>query len=195
MNRRDDIIKTAIQLFTQQGYHTTSIRQIAVGVGCRESSIYVHFKKGKRELLQTILKHHMPDFGELLSECVAETASENDFDQLGQILASLAETHLQDWQWIAGEFPILEASERAIVHAKLVDLHQVLVDCLEAHSSTGAETQSLAWMLIVMLSGYAQLHRIFKPDFTIDLSRNHFVKVFKVLLAGTPCLSEQANAQ
>ena len=185
MNRRDDMVEIALQLFTQQGYHATSIRQIAAGVGCRESAIYVHFENGKRELLQTILAYHMPDFEDLLSECIRESAPENVLDRLGQHLALLAETHLQDWQWIAGEFPSLESGERAIVRTKLVELHQALVGCLQAHVATEAAARSIAWVLVALLSGYAQLHRVAEPDFDIDFTPDHFANMLKVLLAET----------
>jgi AcrR family transcriptional regulator len=195
MNRRDDIIQIAIKLFTKQGYHATSIRQIAAGVGCRESAIYVHFKNGKRELLQTILKHHMPDFDDILSGCVAETASEHALEQLGHHLVSLAETHLQDWLWIVGEFPTLKAGERAIVREKLAALHQVLVTHLHSRSISTAEAPPLAWAFITMLSGYAQLQRILAPDCPIEFSRHHFISVLRLLMTETSALTEQAAVQ
>lgn len=196
MNRRDDIIRTAIQLFTKQGYHATSIRQIAADVGCRESAIYVHFENGKRELLQTILAQHMPNFNEILSSCASESASENVSDCLGHCMVVLAQTHLQEWQWVAGEFPTLTADERAIVRAKLVELHQGVADCLQVHSAVSeAETQTIAWTLMALLSGYAQLHRVGESDIDIGFSPDHFANMLKVLLAETTRPIEQANVQ
>ena len=195
MNRRDDIIRTAIQLFAKQGYHATSIRQIAADVGCRESAIYVHFGNGKRELLQTILAQHMPDFNEILSGCAPEFASENVFDCLGHCMVVLTQTHLQEWQWVAGEFPSLKPGERAIVRARLVELHQGLVGCLQAHAATEAAARSIAWVLVALLSGYAQLHRVGEPDFKMDFSPDHFANMLKVLLAETTRPIGQANVQ
>jgi AcrR family transcriptional regulator len=196
MNRRDDIIQTALQLFIRQGYHATSIREIAAGVGCRESASYVHFENGKRELLQTILAQHMPDFDEILSRCAPGSAPENAFDCLGQRMVALAQTHLQEWQWVAGEFPTLKAGERAIVRAKLVELHQGMTGYLRVHSAVSdAAAQAIAWTLMALLSGYAQLHRIGEPDFDTGFSPDHFANMFKVLLAGTVRPIEQANVQ
>lgn len=196
MNRRDDIIQTALRLFSRQGYHATSIRQIAADVGCRESAIYVHFADGKRELLQTILAHHMPDFDELLSACASESGSDNAPDRLGWRLVMLAQTHLQDWQWLAGEFTSLKPGERAIVRAKLVELHQGITDCLRVTGAVSeTATPAIAWTLMALLSGYAQLHRVGEPDFTTSFSPDHFVHMLNVLLAETPRPIEQANAQ
>ena len=195
MNRRDDIIEIALQLFTKQGYHATSIRQIAAGVGCRESAIYVHFENGKRELLQTILAHHMPDFEQALDGCTHESSTENTIDSLGQRLASLAQTHLQDWQWIIGEFPSFRPVEQTMIRAKLVELHQGLVGCLKAYTATEAAARSIAWVLVAVLSGYAQLHRVYEPHFDINFTPDHFANILKVLLAETTRPIEQANVQ
>lgn len=184
-----------MQLFTRQGYHATSIRQIAAGVGCRESAIYVHFPDGKRELLQTVLKHHMPDFADFLSGCAPESLSENALDRLGRRLAALAQTHLQDWQWLAGEFAGLKPGERAIVRAKLVELHQALVGCLQAHTGPEADVRPRAWTLMALMSGYAQLHRASDPDLDIGWSADHFAHMLRVLLAETTRPIEQANVQ
>ena len=185
MNRRDDMIEAALELFITQGYHATSIRQIAASVGCRESAIYVHFKKGKRELLQTILADYMPDFEGLLSDCIPDSASECALDRLGHRMATLAQTRLQEWQWVVGEFPSLKADERAIVRAKFVEFHQGLVGCLQPHVATEAAARSVAWALVALVSGYAQLHRVYGLDFDIDFTPDHFATLLKVLLAET----------
>jgi AcrR family transcriptional regulator len=52
---RDRILDVAIDLFAQNGFHRTSVRDIARGVGIKESSIYNHFT-GKDEILVTILE-------------------------------------------------------------------------------------------------------------------------------------------
>ncbi len=44
-NRRDLIIETAAELFQEQGYDATSVRQIAAAVGCSEAALYYLFKE------------------------------------------------------------------------------------------------------------------------------------------------------
>jgi len=48
--RRDDIMAAAQALFSEQGYHATSVRQIADAVGIRVASLYTHID-GKEDLL------------------------------------------------------------------------------------------------------------------------------------------------
>jgi len=52
---KNQILETAAQLFACKGYDNVSIREIAKGVGVKESSIYNHFKS-KLDILEVLLK-------------------------------------------------------------------------------------------------------------------------------------------
>ena len=51
---RREVMDAALELFAQQGFHGTGLRDIARAVGVRESAIYHHFA-GKESLLEAIL--------------------------------------------------------------------------------------------------------------------------------------------
>lgn len=53
------IIDVSLELFSEQGYKGTTIRQIANAVGIKGSSIYNHFK-GKDEILASIFSMYRP---------------------------------------------------------------------------------------------------------------------------------------
>lgn len=57
-NTREQILAVSLDLFSNNGYSATSVRQIAQNVGVRESSIYNHFQN-KEDILKTVLN----DFG------------------------------------------------------------------------------------------------------------------------------------
>jgi AcrR family transcriptional regulator len=182
MNRRDEIIETASRLFARQGYHATSIRQIAAEVGCQGSAIYCHFEQGKQELLRTILAERMPDFEEFVGACTGASGTEKVFDTLAQQLAALARTHLQNWQWIAGEFPTLKPGERAVVRTRLSALHSGLAACLQAQVRDEAVARSTAWMLLALTAGYAQLVRLLPPDLDGHFASEQFISALNELL-------------
>ena len=69
VNRRDLIVETAAELFKKHGYNATSVRQIAEAVGVTEAALYYHFKAGKRELFEAVLKDEMPDFIQTIDRC------------------------------------------------------------------------------------------------------------------------------
>ena len=54
---KEKIFKTAIELFSQKGYHGVSIREIARAVGIKESSIYNHYSN-KDKILETIYEYY-----------------------------------------------------------------------------------------------------------------------------------------
>ncbi len=56
---RVDIMQAAYQLFLEQGYHGTSMRQIAQKAGVALGSIYNHFD-GKEDIFFVVLEAHHP---------------------------------------------------------------------------------------------------------------------------------------
>ncbi len=67
-NRRREILSAALDLFSQQGFEATSIRQIASQVGISDPALYSHFKS-KQEILE--------DLFELFGPKAVFAASEN----------------------------------------------------------------------------------------------------------------------
>ena len=54
-NTKEQIIETALDLFSVYGYEATSISQIADAVGIRKASLYSHFAN-KQEILDTVIE-------------------------------------------------------------------------------------------------------------------------------------------
>ena len=52
---RDDILAVAIELFTEQGYEATSLRQISERLGFSKAALYYHFKS-KEDILRAALE-------------------------------------------------------------------------------------------------------------------------------------------
>ena len=56
---RQQIVRTAYELFLQQGYHGTSMRQVAEGAGIALGGIYNHFP-GKEEIFLAVVQSYHP---------------------------------------------------------------------------------------------------------------------------------------
>lgn len=54
MSKKDKIVQTALELFTEQGYKATTTKEIAVKSGVAEGLIFYYFKD-KRELLNYLI--------------------------------------------------------------------------------------------------------------------------------------------
>ncbi|MCK5199647.1 MAG: TetR/AcrR family transcriptional regulator [Spirochaetales bacterium] len=60
-NTKERIFEAAVELFSKQGYHGTSIRELAKAVGIKESSLYNHYS-GKSSIFDAILDYQMSGF-------------------------------------------------------------------------------------------------------------------------------------
>lgn len=58
---RREILKTALDLFSVQGYEATSMAQIAEAVGIRKASLYSHFGS-KQEILDTLVREILEEY-------------------------------------------------------------------------------------------------------------------------------------
>lgn len=56
-SKKQQILKTAMHLFAQKGFHLTSMQEIAEQTGVAKGSIYTYFRS-KEDLLLSILKQH-----------------------------------------------------------------------------------------------------------------------------------------
>jgi AcrR family transcriptional regulator len=157
INRRELIINTAGELFLQQGYKATSVRQIAEEVGVTEAALYYHFKAGKRELLQAVFECHMPDLTEILKSCGNANSLADLIHKFGTNLAETAPERIMKFRWLIGEFSNFNEQERAIIHQKQIDFHHSLATLIEPFVEDMKKANTLAWMLICTTFGYGQI--------------------------------------
>jgi AcrR family transcriptional regulator len=75
--KRDLILQTAHQLFVRQGYHGTSMRQIAQQAGVSLGGLYNHFPAGKEQIFETDFLENHP-YHEILPALL--TAEGNDVE-------------------------------------------------------------------------------------------------------------------
>jgi AcrR family transcriptional regulator len=73
-DRRDQILKAAGRLFSQKGYHGTSMRDLAAALGLTQGSLYHHWA-GKEELLFAIIDRISDEFLKAIEPIVQGTAS------------------------------------------------------------------------------------------------------------------------
>lgn len=75
MDTKEKILYSSLDMFAKRGYSAVSIRDIAVSVNIKESSIYYHFRN-KQDILDSIVKKYEEHIGELtdmLSAAVSNT--------------------------------------------------------------------------------------------------------------------------
>ncbi len=60
-NTRQEILDTALNLFSVQGYEASSVSQIAEAVGIRKASVYSHFGS-KQEILNALVQEVLGEY-------------------------------------------------------------------------------------------------------------------------------------
>jgi AcrR family transcriptional regulator len=85
---RQRLVRAALELFTTQGYHSTTTPQIARKAGIAEGTIYRHFA-GKQQLLNELYRGAARWATQLVRE--AETASNAPRDRLARLAELLVD--------------------------------------------------------------------------------------------------------
>src|SRR5262249_47176162 len=92
---REDILRAALDLFAEQGFVGTSVRQIAQAVGVAESALYYHFRGGKDAVLAAVVADVMAARTEPFA--FDEGQDWGDAAGVGALLHQLADRILDSW--------------------------------------------------------------------------------------------------
>ncbi|QXC63362.1 TetR/AcrR family transcriptional regulator [Aquihabitans sp. G128] len=97
---RDRILEVATELFAEQGYEATSLREIAERLGFTKAALYYHFKS-KDEILQTLLEPILKYFAGF----PALTENLSDLESWADALADVVD-------WVVDHFALFGIIER-----------------------------------------------------------------------------------
>ncbi|MDO4910577.1 MAG: TetR/AcrR family transcriptional regulator [Corynebacterium sp.] len=124
---REEILDASAELFTTQGFATTSTHQIADAVGIRQASLYYHFPS-KTEIFLTLLNSTVEP-----SIALAEELTEADCEPAMKLWALVAaETrHLLSTRWNLGrlyQLPMAASEDFVEFHEKRTELYNAFTD-------------------------------------------------------------------
>ena len=88
------ILDVAEDLFAQQGYDGTSLRQIAARVGIKEPGLYNHFA-GKQTLYEAVLFRALNPMAQALAEHMESASQLRDYTDLPSIMTDILVEHPQ----------------------------------------------------------------------------------------------------
>lgn len=123
---REEILDASAELFTIQGFATTSTHQIADAVGIRQASLYYHFPS-KTEIFLTLLKSTIEPSTELAEHLSGISADEAPAPLRLWALVAAEARLLLSTRWNVGrlyQLPIAGAEEFAEYHRQRTDLHE-----------------------------------------------------------------------
>jgi TetR/AcrR family transcriptional regulator, cholesterol catabolism regulator len=130
--RREQVLEAAVALFSQKGYHGTTVRDIADESGMLSGSLYAHFG-GKEEMLFAIVDKAASEFLAAIEPIVAGpgTAAEKLRAAMGAHLRVVANSldaatiFLHEWKSLSPERQaVIKAKRRAYEAALAAIIHQ-----------------------------------------------------------------------
>jgi AcrR family transcriptional regulator len=135
--RRDELIQIAGKLFAENGFHVTTIRDVADAAGIQSGSLYHHFTS-KESMVEELLGEY---WEKLLEGYRQVAADETDPTRAAYGLVRRSVTlldecryalriMLSDWAYLARSFPIMERS--------LQECQDIWLDVLERGQRDGA---------------------------------------------------------
>ena len=185
VNRRDNIVDAASELFLRNGYDATSVRQIADVVGVTEAALYYHFKDGKRGLLEAVIGCQIPDLINIVDECKGAETLKDFIVQFGQHMSALNPKRVEKLRWMVTEFPRMTTEERAMFHKKHMAFQSKLSVALERFVPDPDKARTMAAAIISLMFGYAFLFVSLDLQSVLDIDKNQIIQLLAQGMSAT----------
>jgi len=119
------IIEQAGELFREQGYAATTIKQIAKAAGCTTAALYYYFEDGKQHILREVIRQSARKAEDSMP--LPQAGSLEEFlVRLGAHLAQRWPGVADRFNWIMLQFATLPDEEKRIVQNQLLGIQRAL---------------------------------------------------------------------
>ncbi len=167
MSKREIILHTATRLFSEKGYHNTTIAEIAKFTGVAEGTIFYHFKS-KEELFAAILDNIKLTIVEKYGEFFKEKKFSNGLEMLEScvyfylyLVGTMEEMFLILHRYDAYEL----AQANQVFRTSFTEIYNFILDVFEKAILKGQADQSMsvdstgkaAFIIFTMVDGIARL--------------------------------------
>jgi TetR/AcrR family transcriptional regulator len=170
-DRRQQIVRTAMELFARKGFKGTTTKEIALGAGVNEAIIFRHFPT-KEDLYSAIIDRKMEECRQKI-QCVFEGDVQRGDDRatFEDLAYTILEFHRQDGTFMrlllhSG----LEGHDlsRMFFQTQVVPNFRFLTDYIASRIKDGAyrpvEPKAAARAFIGMVVYHAQVRELFDPE-------------------------------
>jgi AcrR family transcriptional regulator len=187
--RRQQILRAALQVFTDKGYHTANVSDVAAAAGVSQGTIYWYFES-KEELFQAAILSAFADIGESTFSPLAECSSATEkLQSLARSMESLADLAEGLFMLFLGYY---SSSDRRDESTKvwtdlLKQFKDLVVAVIEEGIAAGefraVDAEALVWALLAAYDGLAA-YVMLMPDMDLEqISRTFVDTLLKGLLA------------
>jgi AcrR family transcriptional regulator len=154
---KDTILTVAGDLFAENGYAATSIKQIAQAAGCTNAALYYYFEGGKAHILREVVRSYSTD---VLSAVDEDRSFEDVSAYLAHLTQRIGETMprmSKRLSWLVFELPTLPDEEREQFMHHFMGLQRAIRDRLVQYLEEPDQASDLAWVIVCAFLGYGQL--------------------------------------
>lgn len=193
--RRKQILRVAIQLFSQCGFSGTTTKEIARAAGVSEAMVFRHYAT-KQELYNAILDHKACEGGELDPFAWAQEAMarKDDAELFYQLMLNAFDHHERDTDFMRLLFhSALEGHELAEMFVKqnIMPLYDFLSDYISTRQKDGAIREDIKPRVIIRAFVGMMIHHSLnntlwdKNRRILDISNEEAARTFtEILLKG-----------
>lgn len=182
LHRRDQMLEVAARLFSERGYHGTSMQHLAEGLGILRGSLYAHIES-KEDLLFDIVDRGADRFISRLEEVVTSEVSPDEKVRLAVLahVETVAE-HLDASKVFLSDWRFLSDDRKDAIQAKR-DLYESLMrEIVEEGIEWEVFSESVdpKFGAIFILSTVNWLYQWYRPDG--DLATDQVARILSNLI-------------
>ncbi|CAM3777208.1 TetR/AcrR family transcriptional regulator [Parendozoicomonas haliclonae] len=186
MDKKQQIIRAATELFATQGYEKTSVAAICEHAKASKGAVFHHFKN-KDELLRAVfirIAQNIDDVGDIVSPInEGLPAKERLVNLLEHIFLSMAD--VEEKLYYLFDYQVLtQPSMRVILQDLIDERYQLMMSSFESIlcDIPAADSKVDSQMLIAEISGIALYYLFAKDDYPLEAIKDRFIKKYLLLL-------------
>ncbi len=181
-NTKDRILDTALDLFANNGFHKTSISQIAKTTGVSKSLVYNYFES-KNQLLESIITTFIERNAQLLpSGSIENLESPEDLAEYLQKLKLHFVTHSTYYRLLI--MLTLQGTVKEIIMPDILEKQRVLLPQLNAffHKFHQEDSDKLTYLLGAVMDGIFLHYLYMEGNYPLDEIFDYFSNRLKAFL-------------
>ncbi|RMF81339.1 MAG: TetR/AcrR family transcriptional regulator [Chloroflexi bacterium] len=182
---RETITEVSCNLFMEQGYASTSIKQIADAAGCTTAALYYYYEDGKEAILHKVIEQCVPDMMGMLATLEGASSLYELVMRLGDAMRTEGPELLRRLRWLMIELPNMGEAERAMLHNRKLEFMDRLTDLIEPFVDGRQQAEMLAWVNFCALFGYGQTFISMDLRSYRDVPDTEFVEMLATMTATT----------
>lgn len=179
------ILEQAGELFREQGYAATTIKQIARAAGCTTAALYYYFEDGKQHILREVIRQS--------ARKAEDSVLLPRADNLEEFLVRLGAHLAQRWpgvadrfNWIMLQFAALPDEEKRIVQNQLLGTQRALKEQIGQYVADEATAERLAWLVYCSFFGYQQIFTKMEVGTRVDLGMEEYSRFLAQVVGQDP---------